>query len=232
MENNAFGNTTIKIQTTIKTQTTTNNLRFPGQYADSEIGLSQNYYRDYAPNLGRYARGGINAYTYVTSNPLSLTDPKGQDLFGNRPGKNPVTGCYGRKCGMPPDANPDYSPCLYYLYIALTQGCNYHKSGYKVCTGSSNWFAQAANAFLSTCTGFIYSERYKNCVRKCLVEKDKQARKNPKCQLHICDGGVCTKRACIDDYHEECFKRCGIPTNCYGGNWDNWGPFHENYYDD
>ncbi len=102
MESSVFG------EITIKTQTTTNNLRLPGQYVDSEIGLNQNYFRDYALNLGRYMetdpiglRGGINTYTYVTSNPLSLTDPRGQDLFGNRPSKKPFSGCYGRKCGMP-----------------------------------------------------------------------------------------------------------------------------------
>ncbi len=66
MESNAFG------ETTIKTQTTTNNLRFPGQYADSDIGLNQNYFRDYAPNFGRYIEadpialmGGINTFDYV-----------------------------------------------------------------------------------------------------------------------------------------------------------------------
>ena len=30
------------------------NLRFPGQYFDSGSGLYYNYYRDYAPSLGRY----------------------------------------------------------------------------------------------------------------------------------------------------------------------------------
>ena len=32
----------------------TNNLRFPGQYNDSETGLHQNWYRDYKPELARY----------------------------------------------------------------------------------------------------------------------------------------------------------------------------------
>src|SRR5262245_53865236 len=38
----------------ITTSTVTNNLRFPGQYFDAETGLSYNYFRDYAPELGRY----------------------------------------------------------------------------------------------------------------------------------------------------------------------------------
>jgi RHS repeat-associated protein len=34
--------------------TITNNLRFPGQYYDSETGLHQNGWRDYKPEIGRY----------------------------------------------------------------------------------------------------------------------------------------------------------------------------------
>jgi RHS repeat-associated protein len=59
-------------------------LRFPGQYFDQEIGLNYNYFRDFDPNLGRYTRsdpiglrGGLNTYSYVRSNPLSLIDPRG-----------------------------------------------------------------------------------------------------------------------------------------------------------
>ncbi len=81
MESNAFG------ETTIKTQTTTNNLRFPGQYADSEIGLNQNYFRDYAPSLGRYIetdpiglRGGLTTFLYSKNQPLSF-----YDKYGMRP---------------------------------------------------------------------------------------------------------------------------------------------------
>jgi RHS repeat-associated protein len=45
------------------------NLRFPGQYKDSETGLNYNYFRDYNPTTGRYVQSdpiglgpGINAY--------------------------------------------------------------------------------------------------------------------------------------------------------------------------
>ncbi|WP_249279164.1 RHS repeat-associated core domain-containing protein [Bordetella genomosp. 5] len=59
-------------------------LRFPGQYYDSEAELAQNWARDYDPTLGRYIQsdpiglvGGVNTYAYALSNPLSFIDPEG-----------------------------------------------------------------------------------------------------------------------------------------------------------
>ena len=45
----AFGETTVSNGSVI-----TNNLRFPGQYADQETNTHQNYFRDYDPSTGRY----------------------------------------------------------------------------------------------------------------------------------------------------------------------------------
>jgi RHS repeat-associated protein len=57
------------------------NLRFPGQYADAETALNQNWFRDYDSTIGRYIQsdpigllGGTNTYAYVGANPIIYGD--------------------------------------------------------------------------------------------------------------------------------------------------------------
>jgi RHS repeat-associated protein len=63
------------------------NLRFPGQYFDSETGLSYNYFRDYDPSIGRYVqsdpiglRAGVNTFAYAFDRPLNSSDFFGLDV--------------------------------------------------------------------------------------------------------------------------------------------------------
>lgn len=89
------------------------NLRFPGQYFDSETGLNYNYYRDYDPALGRYMQsdpiglsgGSFSTYAYVGGNPLSYIDPDGLDVIvwnntsgGRSRSDGPTNGNWGGKC--------------------------------------------------------------------------------------------------------------------------------------
>lgn len=74
------------------TNTTPTNLRFPGQYADAESGLSYNYFRDYDSTLGKYIEAdpigldgtsyaSMGLYDYAAQNAIRYVDPTGQDWF-------------------------------------------------------------------------------------------------------------------------------------------------------
>lgn len=63
---------------------TQSNLRFPGQWLDRTTGHHYNFYRDYAPEIGRYVQrdpiglvGGLNTYGYANGNPNRYIDPLG-----------------------------------------------------------------------------------------------------------------------------------------------------------
>lgn len=78
-EYDAFGKATVKINSV------ENNLRFPGQYFDSETQLHHNYKRDYDVETGRYIQAdpwrmasSINYYVYAGQSPLMFTDPTGE----------------------------------------------------------------------------------------------------------------------------------------------------------
>ena len=83
---NAFG------KATVQTGQIENNVRFPGQYYDTESGKHYNWHRYYNAKTGRYISedpigldGGMNLYAYVGGNPVNLIDPLGLAYFALRP---------------------------------------------------------------------------------------------------------------------------------------------------
>lgn len=70
--------------TVVEGAQTSTPLRFRGQYADEETGLSYNRYRYYDPELGRYIsadplgiEGGLNVFAYAANCPTSAVDVEG-----------------------------------------------------------------------------------------------------------------------------------------------------------
>ena len=70
-------------------------LRFPGQWFQSESGLHQNWMRDYDPTTGRYIQAdplglvdGASVYGYALGNPGRYSDFKGENVMeGLRAGR-------------------------------------------------------------------------------------------------------------------------------------------------
>ena len=85
LETSAFGQHPAQTDPDGDGQVLTFNLRYPGQYFDSESGLHYNYFRDYEAATGRYIesdpiglRGGINTYAYASVSPLLYSDSRGE----------------------------------------------------------------------------------------------------------------------------------------------------------
>ncbi|XXT18549.1 RHS repeat-associated core domain-containing protein [Sorangium sp. So ce429] len=109
--------------TVVEGAQTSTPLRFRGQYADEETGLSYNRHRYYDPALGRYIsadplgiEGGLNVFAYAANCPTSAVDVEGlmYSVIKDRAG-NIVADGHNQNTGRPLPAShsavPDGKPC-------------------------------------------------------------------------------------------------------------------------
>ena len=81
----AFGKTTTTAENNNAGNPVQFNLRFPGQYEDTETGLHYNWHRYYDAEIGRYTNedpiglsGGHNVFQYAYANGVNNFDPDGR----------------------------------------------------------------------------------------------------------------------------------------------------------
>ena len=111
--------------------TVENNLRFPGQYYDSETGFYYNFHRYYMPEVGRYLReDGVKQYLFLDTNyfvelylcansiPSMLTDPEGLNICGFAPYVAGALWIYGGWGDQMVSGKKKYS--LNFLYVKKT----------------------------------------------------------------------------------------------------------------
>ena len=176
------------------------NLRFPGQYYDSESGLHYNYFRDYDPTTGRYVEsdpigldGGLSTYAYVSGRPLQAIDPLGLFDLGIRCGSYPGGfGCSGVPGEYRPPNLPQV-PCDLPCIARLT-----------VCTdiAFAGW-TSAVGHCMNLCVAMIVrhlptaarnANLYLTCAKQCTgIAKPLRDRLIQRC---VDDAMECRERAC------------------------------------
>ena len=174
----AFGSTPTSGSVTV-------NLRFPGQYYDSETQLHYNWNRYYDPRIGRYITsdpigldGGPNTYAYVSGNPVKITDPEG--LVGGcpsnmRPGAGNI--CVPNTGADPLDSACNNINCVTGMPLPQTTSktqCEVDKGQCKLtCMLSTIPIGGAATKILDggiVAGGAILAERKSVCELLCGIE--------------------------------------------------------------
>ncbi len=97
-------------------------LRYPGQWLDSETGIHYNYFRDYDPGVGRYVesdpiglKSGLTTYSYASSTPLGIRDTLGLEGIGSwtyAPG-TAARDDYSRAMKNNPECKTEWTGCFW-----------------------------------------------------------------------------------------------------------------------
>jgi len=152
-----------------------NNLRFPGQYYDAETGLHQNYFRDYSPQLGRYAQadpigleGGMNPYVYTDNNPCKWIDPLGLDTYMCTKPLDALGGS-GKKSGMDIWGNP-----AYHQYICVVNEKGVQCEGQSSVGGKAYGEGAPSNDFFSS--GGCEKVATNKCIEECVLYEGSKKR--------------------------------------------------------
>lgn len=137
-----------------------NNLRFPGQYFDSETGFYHNLHRDYDPNIGRYIQhdpiglsGGVNSYIYALSNPVVFSDPIGLTFKNMYKRASTVSECERIHSDNYEDILDEALNCDQKKDIKSQRNCTLYKT--------TNYISRED----------LNDRGLENCVKRCLAEE-------------------------------------------------------------
>lgn len=135
------------------------NLRFPGQYFDSETNLHYNYFRSYQPNQGRYTQGdpigldgGLNRFGYVEGDSINKVDIDGRfPMYGNWGGANWSGGASGSNIPLFPKKPKDSLDACYMAHDYCYAGAQQGRGSSQMCTKVPKT-VPACDAELAKCT--------------------------------------------------------------------------------
>lgn len=200
------------------------NLRFSGQYYDSESGLNYNIHRTYDPESGRYLQSdplglsaGFNTYNYVNKNPLDGVDPLGLVCNG--------TGCWESPAEK---SLREQGRVVDYYNLACQGGDGYACNAGRIAAddGTSTGLA----GLLTPMTNVRLKDSILGNLRNPSNEEIlRAANAVPKIKLELMQGygeylaGACEKkpikpsREFITNLHRTVFQRNGADPDIFGG---------------
>ncbi|MCZ8319903.1 MAG: RHS repeat-associated core domain-containing protein, partial [Silanimonas sp.] len=229
--NDPFGESTPNQNPDGDTTSFTFNLRFAGQYRDSESGWYYNVHRYYDPATGRYLEsdpiglgGGISTYGYSASTPLVANDPLG--LACN------AQGCWVTPTELAYALSGNYG--LYYqaacsggdAYACRAREVSMGRPGLTSLTGVTN--ARLGASMFERIDGEMSCDDERRTVEQ-QMERVRRELAMAHADALINSGAspespAKLTREQIGDFHRDVFSRNGASPDVFGGStYDKWG---------